>query len=69
MENEHEELWTACCRKLCKTDKMSETEFDDFTEEHCEDCPIGDLEEYYMRQCMAYRDEIIKKIKDIKPEL
>ena len=44
---ELEEIFTRCCRKLCKTDTMNEIEFDDYTNENCEDCPIGDLSQYY----------------------
>lgn len=47
---ELEEIRTRCCRKLCKTEQMNEQEFEDYTSENCEDCPIGDLQQYYEKQ-------------------
>ena len=57
----HEEIRINCCRKLCKTENMTEDEFDDYTAEHCEDCPIGDLEDYWLQQIKEAVNNILKK--------
>ena len=42
-----DKLYAACCHHFCKTDKMTAEGFDDYSSEHCEDCPLGDLTQYY----------------------
>ena len=62
METEHEILFGDCCRKLCKTDKMDEYEFEEYTAEHCEDCPIGELEKYHERKLEEFKGDLFVKI-------
>ena len=57
-----EEIYSRCCRKLCKTDKMNDEEFDDYTSANCEDCPIGDFEQYFNMKMEAYRMKVLSEV-------
>ena len=57
-----DKLYAACCHHFCMTDQMTAEEFDDYTSEHCEDCPLGDLAQYYEEK-LEDKQQLLKSIK------
>ena len=67
--DELENLKTTCCRKLCKTEQMDDKEFDEYTAEHCEECPIYDLTGFYQKTLEEQKNAALKKIDQVVREV